>query len=105
MVQVKKEKTQEKVVSPSFLDRAVGTVEDVAGRLSTIVSTTVETITNQAIQKLFGLLLLGMGIVFFLSGGATLMSGALGLPGSGQMIIGVFILLVTSLFIVLTRKY
>lgn len=100
-----KEEPKKKIVSPTFIEKAVGTVEDFAGRLSTIVNTTVESITNQAIQKLFGLLLLGMGIVFFLAGGATLLSGVLGLPGSGQMIIGVFILLVTSLFIVLTRKF
>lgn len=105
MSQTREEKMRNKGEESSFLEKAVDTVEGFAGRLSGIVSSTVEEIINHAVQKLFGLLLLGMGIVFFLSGGATLLSGVLGLPGSGQMIIGVFILLVTSLFIVLTRKY
>lgn len=91
-------------VIPYILERLFGTVESFAGRLLDLASSSAEGLVNRSVQKLFTLLLLGMGIVFFLSGGAAVINHVFALPGIGQMVIGLVILFITSLYLLLTRR-
>lgn len=89
---------------PDFLDRMFDTVEVFTGRLMTLLSDTAETLVTRAVQRLFGLLLLGVGIVFILSGGAKVLNQLFLFPGIGEMVVGAFILFVTSILLLVTRR-
>ncbi|TXH02869.1 MAG: hypothetical protein E6R05_03670 [Candidatus Moraniibacteriota bacterium] len=89
---------------PDFLDRMFETVEVFTGRLLLLFSDTAETLVTRAVQRLFGLLLLGVGIVFVLSGGAEVLNQLFRFPGIGDMIVGAFLIFVTSIILLVTRR-
>lgn len=89
---------------PDFLDRMFDTVEVFTGRLMQLLSETAEALVTRAVQRLFGLLLLGVGIVFILVGGAEILNQIFRFPGVGELLVGAFILFVTSLVMLATRR-
>lgn len=89
---------------PDFLDRMFDTVELFTGRLMQLLSETAEVLVARAVQRLFGLLLLGVGIVFILVGGAEILNQIFRFPGVGELLVGAFILFVTSLVLLVTRR-
>lgn len=89
---------------PDFLDRMFDTVEIFTERLMHLLSDTAETLVTRAVQRLFGLLLLGVGIVFVLVGGAEILNQIFRFPGVGELIVGAFILFVTSIVLLATRR-
>ena len=89
---------------PYFVERMFGTIESFVERLTDIASDRAEHLINRAIQRLFALLLLGVGITFLLTGGAEVINGLVNFPGVGQMVVGTFILLVTSIVMLFTRR-
>lgn len=89
---------------PYFVERMFGTVESFVERLTDIASDRAERLVNQAIHRLFALLLLGVGITFLLSGGAEVINGLVKFPGVGQMVVGTFIVLVTSIVMLFGRR-
>lgn len=89
---------------PNFLDRIFGTVETFAERLLLLASDTAETLVARAVQRLFGLLLLGVGIVFILVGGSKVLNQIFRFPGVGEMLVGTVLLLVTSILLLITRR-
>lgn len=89
---------------PDFLDRMFDTVEVFTGRLMQLFSETAEVLVTRAVQRLFGLLLLGVGIVFILVGGAEILNQIFRFPGVGELLVGAFILFVTSLVMLATRR-
>lgn len=99
-------KTQETPWSfvPDFLDRMFHTVEVFAERLLQLGSDTAEALVTRAVQRLFGLLLLGVGIVFILAGGAKILNQLFRFPGVGEMLVGFFILFATSMVLLITRR-
>lgn len=103
-VRTKKKQPEAWSFVPDFLDRMFDTVEVFTGRLMTLLSDTAETLVTRAVQRLFALLLLGVGIVFILSGGATVLNSLFRFPGIGEMIVGAFILFITSLILLVTRR-
>ena len=89
---------------PDFLDRMFDTVELFTGRLMQLLSETAEVLVARAVQRLFGLLLLGVGIVFILVGGAEILNQIFRFPGVGELLVGAFLLFVTSLVLLVTRR-
>lgn len=89
---------------PDFVDRMFGTVEVFTSRLLALLSETAETLVTRAVQRLFGLLLLGVGVVFILVGGAKLLNQLFRFPGVGEMLVGAFLLFVTSILLLVTRR-
>lgn len=86
-----------------FLDRMFETVEVFAGRLIDLCVDTTEKLVDQAVQRLFGLLLLGVGGVFVLVGGAKALNQFFNFPGIGEMFVGALILFTTSLGLFITQ--
>lgn len=90
---------------PNLIDRMFSTVETFAERLMAIVSDSVEGVVSQAVQKLFGLLLVIVGIVFILAGVATILNQILNTDGAGEVIVGALLLALTAaIFIIIRRK-
>jgi|GEM_PF-4129204 len=89
---------------PYFVERMFGTVEGFVERLSDIVTDRAQSLVYRAVYRLFGFLLLVVGIFFFLSGTAELINGIMKFPGVGQMAVGTFILLVTGSVMLLGRR-
>ena len=103
-VRANKKTTESWSFVPDFLDRMFGTVEVFTERLLALASETAEILVTRAVQRLFGLLLLGVGIVFILVGGAKLLNQLFRFPGVGEMLVGAFLLLVTSILLLVTRR-
>ncbi|MFZ1626915.1 MAG: hypothetical protein WAT81_03890 [Candidatus Moraniibacteriota bacterium] len=87
-----------------FVERMFGTVESFIERISIVAEDRAQSVINRAIQRLFGLLLLGVGIVFLLSGGAQVINQIVQFPGIGQIAVGGFILLVTGIVMLFSRR-
>lgn len=88
---------------PVVVERVLGTIEGFADTLLSKVNASADSIIDRWVQKLFGLLALGAGMIFFLAGGAKMIDTALGAPGAGSMIIGVVMLLLTAIIILMRR--
>ncbi len=89
---------------PYFVERMFGTVESFIDRISSIAEDRAQSVINRAVQRLFGLLLLGVGIVFLFSGAAEVITQIAGIPGVGQLVVGLLILLVTGFALLLSRR-
>ncbi len=89
---------------PYVVEQMFGTAEKFVGRLTDIATGRAELFVNRAIQRLFLLFLLGVGITLFLFGGADAINGLVNFPGVGQMVVGTFILLVTGIMILSSRR-
>lgn len=89
---------------PYFVERMFGTVESFIERISVVAETQAQSVINRAVQRLFALLLLGVGIVFLLSGGAQVINQIVQFPGIGQIAVGGFILLVTGIVMLFSRR-
>ena len=88
---------------PYFVERMFGTVESFVERIAGIVRDQAQEAVNRTMQKLFGLLLLVVGITFFLAGGAEVINQVVRFPGVGQMVVGTVLLLVTGVVMSLMR--
>ncbi len=97
-----------KTSSASFLlnlvDRVFGTVETFVSQLMTIVSESADGVVSRAVQKLFGLLLIMVGIGFILSGVAKIINQLLDSVGVGEIVVGALLLCITAIVITLIRK-
>lgn len=89
---------------PYFVERMFGVVESFIDRISALAETRAQSVINRAVQRLFALLLLGVGVVFVLSGGAEVINTLVRFPGIGEIAVGTFILLVTSIVMLSTRR-
>lgn len=89
---------------PYFVERIFGTIEDFVNRLTGIATDRAEQFINQVIQKLLTVLLIGTGVIFLLIGSAKVIDGLVNFPGVGQMVVGVGILLVTTIVVILMRR-
>lgn len=89
---------------PYFVERMFGTVESFIERISIVAEDRAQSVINRAVQRLFALLLLGVGIVFLLSGGAQVINQIVQFPGIGQIAVGGFILLVTGIVMLFSRR-
>lgn len=89
---------------PYFVERMFGTVESFIDRISILAETKAQSVINQAVQRLFVLLLLGVGIVFVLSGSAQVINTIVQFPGIGQIAVGTFILVVTGIVTLFSRR-
>ena len=101
-----KKETEEKNegLVPTLLEKLVDAVDLFASGLIRTVSDTAEDLVNRGMQRLFGLLLTGVGLVFLLTGGAMALNDVLDYPGIGQIIVGAMILTFTSLFFLVPRS-
>jgi len=81
-----------------------GVAEVFTNRLMDILSSSTEALINRAVQRLLILLLLGVGIVFILSGSADMLDQLLRIPGMGQIVVGMILLFVTSSVLLVTRN-
>ena len=90
---------------PNLIDRMFSTVETFAERLMTIVSESADEVMGRAVQRLFGLLLVIVGIAFILSGIGEIVNQVLGTRGAGEVIVGVLLLSLTAaVFLFIRRK-
>lgn len=89
---------------PYFVERMFGTVESFIDRISVVAEDRAQLVINRAVQRLFALLLLGVGVVFLLSGGAQVINQIVEFPGIGQIAVGTFILIVTGIVILFSRR-
>lgn len=89
---------------PYFVERMFGTVESFIDRISVVAEDRAQSVINRAVQRLFALLLLGVGIVFVLSGGAQVINTIVQFPGIGQIAVGTFILIVTGVVMLFSRR-
>lgn len=89
---------------PYFVERMFGTVESFIDRISVVAEDRAQSVINRAVQRLFALLLLGVGIVFVLSGGAEVINTLVHFPGIGQIAVGAFILIVTGTALLFSRR-
>ena len=81
-----------------------GTVESFIDRISVLAEDRAHIVINRAVQRLFALLLLGVGIVFVLSGSAEVINALVRFPGIGQIAVGTFILVITSIVMLFSRR-
>lgn len=89
---------------PYFVERMFGTVESFIDRISVLAEDRAHIVINRAVQRLFALLLLGVGIVFVLSGSAEVINALVRFPGIGQIAVGTFILVITSIVMLFSRR-
>lgn len=89
---------------PYFVERMFSTVESFIERISVVAEDRAQSVINRAVQRLFALLLLGVGIVFVLSGGAQVINTLVQFPGIGQIAVGTFILIVTGIVMLFSRR-
>ena len=89
---------------PYFVERMFGAVESFVDRISGMAEDRAQSIINRAVRLLFGLLLLGVGIVFILSGSAEVINQLVHFPGVGQIILGTFILIGTGSVLLFMRR-
>lgn len=89
---------------PYFVERMFGTVESFNDRISVLAEDRAHIVINRAVQRLFALLLLGVGIVFVLSGSAEVINALVRFPGIGQIAVGTFILVITSIVMLFSRR-
>lgn len=88
----------------SLFERVLGTVENFGNTLLNSISNKAEELVNQGVHRLFGLLILATGMIFFLIGAAQVMNQLFQFQGVGEMIIGTLILLVTAIVLLIFRK-
>lgn len=90
---------------PNLIDRMFSTVEVFADRLMTIVSESADGVVTRAVQRLFGLLLIIVGVAFILSGIGEILNQMFGTRGAGEVIVGALLLSLTAaVFIIIRRK-
>ncbi len=90
---------------PDLINRMFSTVEVFADRLMTIVSESADGVVTRAVQRLFGLLLIIVGVAFILSGIGEILNQMLGTRGAGEVIVGALLLSLTAaVFIIIRRK-
>ncbi len=96
--------TEHGSIIPNLIERMFGVAEVFTNRLMDILSSSTEALINRAVQRLLILLLLGVGIVFILSGSADMLDQLLRIPGMGQIVVGMILLFVTSSVLLVTRN-
>ena len=89
---------------PYFVERMFGTVESFIERISVVAEDRAQSVINRAVQQLFRLLLLGVGVVFLLLGTAEVLNQTMRFPGIGQIIVGTVLLMVTGLVMFIARR-
>lgn len=89
---------------PTFIDKMFGTVESFAERLLAIVADSADGVVSRGVQRLFGLLLIILGIAFILTGIAKVINQIFDLVGVGEIVAGILLLSVTALVTIVVRK-
>lgn len=89
---------------PYFVERMFGTVESFIERISSLAEERAQSVIDRAVKQLFSLLLLGVGIVFLLSGAAQVINQIVQFPGVGQLAVGGGILLATGIALLFSRR-
>lgn len=89
---------------PNLIDRVFGTVESFVERLMGIISESADQVVSRGIQKLFGLLLVIVGIAFILSGLSQIIDQLFQSVGVGQIVVGALLLTLTAIVMLVVRK-
>lgn len=100
----RKRETDKESVLPHFVERMFGVAEVFTSRFMDILSSSTEELISRAAQRFFVLLLLGVGIVFMLSGSADILNQMLRYPGIGEVAVGAMLLFVTSTMLLVQRN-
>lgn len=64
----------------------------------------VERIVSETLRKILVILLAFSGVIFFLFGTAKMISSVYGVPGSGEIVIGIGLVFLSFLAVLLGRK-
>lgn len=88
-----------------LMQSVFGSLESMVHGIFASISQATQGFTLRLVRYTFLVLAASLGIVFFLVGVAQFLSVAYRMPGAGQMVVGLSLLVVTLVVHIFTKKY
>lgn len=88
----------------AFVERLFGAAEHFLERVSDMAEARTLLVINRVTLRIFLLLLLGLGTLFFLLGSIQIINHILRFPGIGQILIGSIMLVVSGVMLFVLRR-